>query len=822
MTLRDILRKLAVAGLSVVLGLIAAPLGAAEGQTYAETTASVEVRVWQDVGDGRNIYISARSADGSWRTLGASSLPLDDGLSSSGRYRYGDIALDVPLRASTVGVEVRVWQDVRDDRRIYISARIAGGSWDTLGTIRLLLDDGLSSTGRYRYGDIRLDAVPPGKGVVSLAGLAGDHGYRDGRGDEARFGWRAETAMGMTVDHDGSVIVADFRNHAIRRISPEGTVTTIAGGNGQGTLDGPAETARFNGPSDVAVDWQGSIYVAECWGHRIRKISPEGVVTTVAGTDQPHEGGWLSRDGRAEQALFVGPCGIAFAPDGDLYIAEQTRIRRLSPSGWVSTFVGEGGQGYRDGPRDDAGFGAIQDIDVDAAGNVFVIDSNWYLPGQYWVQHDTVRKVSTSGWVSTLFLSAPPWSGGALASPGGIAVTPEGEVYVSNTGRNQIVRVAGRNSLVPVAGTGYGGYLDGPREAALLRLPGALDFTPGGALVVADQGDSMVRLVIPDVGGDFSAVESAVIATVPRIDGVGVSAVAGRGGFGAYSSVTSGFTNGPAGDALFKFPHGIARSADGAIIVADTFNHAIRRISPEGRVSTVAGGNGEGNRDGPGDEAQFSRPKAVAVDPTGVIYVADTENGLIRRVAPDGSVTTVNSRQQPFGPSTGLALDPEGHLLLNEWNSGTILRLSLDGRVSVVVNEGSGLYGFAVRGDGTIYYSHYDHPTTSIRKLGADGAISNVFEDVPGIYGGTFSHNLPGLAVAPDGTLYAVDQEYGRVVRISPEGNAAIVVDRRSFNDSPYFKPSAILITPQGDLLVADSGMSVIWKITLPNEEEGE
>ena len=608
MTLSAILRKLAPVGLAV-LGFLAVFAGAAEGESYAETTASVEVRVWQHVRDGRNIYISARSADGSWGTLGATSLPLDDGLSSSGRYRYGDIALDVPLRASTLGVEARVWQDVRDDRRIYISARIAGGSWDTIGTIRLLLDDGLSITGRYRYGDVRLDAVPPGEGVVSLAGLAGDRGYRDGRGDEARFGWRAEAELGMTVDRDSSVIVADFRNHAIRRILPDGTVTTIAGGNGQGTLDGPAETAQFNGPSDVAVDWQGSIYVADGWGDRIRKITPDGEVTTVEGTDQSHEGQWLEWDGRAEQALLLAPCRIAFAPDGDLYIAEQTRIRRLSPSGWVSTIVGEG-PGYRDGPRDAAKFGAIKDIDVDAAGNVYVIDSNFYLPGQYLIQHDTVRKVSTSGWVSTLYRSAPPWSGGGLASPQGIAVTPEGEVYVSNTGRNQIVRVAGRNRLVPVAGTGHGGYLDGPREAALLSLPGALDFTPSGALVVADQGDSMVRLVNPDAGGDFSAVESAVIATVARIEAVRVSAVAGRGGFGAYPSVAVGLMNGPARDALFTLPGGIAMTSDGAIIVADTFNHAIRRISPEGHVSTVAGGSGDGDRDGSGDGAQFSKPKS--------------------------------------------------------------------------------------------------------------------------------------------------------------------------------------------------------------------
>ena len=818
MTLSAILRKLAPVGLAV-LGFLAVFAGAAEGESYAETTASVEVRVWQDVRDGRNIYISARSADGSWRTLGAISLPLDDGLSSSGRYRYGDSALDVPLRASTLGVEARVWQDVRDDRRIYISARIAGGSWDTIGTIRLLLDDGLSISGRYRYGDVRLDAVQPGEGVVSLAGLADDRGYRDGRGDEARFGWRAEAELGMTVDRDSSVIVADFRNHAIRCTLPDGTVTTIAGGNGQGTLDGRAETARFNGPSDVAVDWQGSIYVADGWGQRIRKISPDGMVTTVTGTEQPREGQWLQRDGRAEQALFDGLRSIAFAPDGDLYIAEQTRIRRLSPSGWVSTIVGEGGQGYRDGRRDDAQFGSIKDIDVDAAGNVYVIDSNFYLPGQYLIQHDTVRKVSTSGWVSTLYRSAPPWSGGGLASPQGIAVTPEGEVYVSNTGRNQIVRVAGRNRLVPVAGTGYGGYLDGPREAAPLHLPGALDFTPSGALVVADQGDSMVRLVIPDIDGGFSAVAPAVIAAVARLEGVRVSAVAGRGGFGAYPSVTTGLMNGSARDALFTFPQGIAMSADGTIIVADTYNHAIRRISPEGRVSTVAGGNGEGDRDGSGDEAQFSKPKAVAVDADGVIYVADSGNGLIRRVALDGAVMTVNSREQPFGESTDLVFDPEGHLLLNEWNVGTILRLSLDGGVSVVVNDAISVYGFAVHGDGTVYYASLQHTMTSIWKTEADGAISTVFEDVPGIYGGIFSYNLPGLAVAPGGTLYAVDQEYGRVVRISPEGNAAIVVDRQSFNDSPYFKPSAILITPEGDLLVADSGMSVIWKLTLPNEE---
>ena len=384
MALTGILRKLAVAGLSVLLGLIAAPLGAVEGESYDETTASVDVRVWQHVGDGRNIYISARPVRGSWRTLGTVPLPLDDGLDPSERHRYGDIALDVPLlsSASTVTVEVRVWQDVGDDRSIHIGARVSTESWDTVGMIPLPLDDGLSSSGRYRYGDIRLDAPLTRQRVVSLAGLAGDHGYRDGRGDDARFGWKAEATMEIAVGHDGSVIVADFRNAAIRRILPDGTVTTIAGGNGRGTLDGPAEDAQFNGPSDVAVDWQGAIYVAECWAHRIRKITTDGMVTTVAGGDHPEDAPLRPRDGRAADALFVAPCELALGPVGDLYIGEQTRIRRLSPSGRVSTFAGGAGQGYRDGPRESAKFGRLQDIDVDAEGNIYVIDTNAYVPGE--------------------------------------------------------------------------------------------------------------------------------------------------------------------------------------------------------------------------------------------------------------------------------------------------------------------------------------------------------------------------------------------------------------------------------------------------------
>ena len=170
-----------------VIAMIAMPV-AATVTAQDGPSATVEVRVWQDVGDELAIYISARPAGGSWRTLGTIPLPLDDGVSSSGRFRYGDIAIDVPLpgQTSAATVEVRVWQDVNDSAGIYVSARPADGSWRTLGTIPLPLDDGVSSSGRFRYGDISLDVplpAPPPVARTIFTGELADLEYSIGLAD---------------------------------------------------------------------------------------------------------------------------------------------------------------------------------------------------------------------------------------------------------------------------------------------------------------------------------------------------------------------------------------------------------------------------------------------------------------------------------------------------------------------------------------------------------------------------------------------------------------------------------------------------------------
>ena len=811
---RNALSALTALVMAVAVSADATLAVAAGDASYENPPATIEVRIWQDLQNACSIHVSARQVGGSWDSLGIIRLALDDGLSSTGMFGYGDIALDVPLQdwASPATIEVRVWQHLLDQRNMYISARGSRGSWAALGTILLPLDHGVHRGLGYRYGDISIDAPQPPGGVVSLAGRARVRGYREGHGEEARFGRHDEATIGLAVDDDGSVVVADFRNAAIRRISPDGIVTTIAGGNGRGLLDGPGEVARFEAPDDVAIDYEGAIYVADSRAHRIRKITPDGVVTTVAGTDQPRPERWIHRDGRAGGALFIAPSGIAIDPNGDIYITEQTRIRRLSPSGWVTTYAGAAVPGYRDGPRDRAQFSHIRAMDVDAEGSVYLLDTISYVPGRDGT-HYAVRKIDASGWVSTLYMDGPPQSGGLLVAPAGIAVTEDAEIYVTNTGRNQIARVEGRHRLVAVAGTGEDGYLAGPRDAAILSNPGALEILPGGALLVADQGDSLIRVVIPDADGTFSAVPTAVIPEVARVEGVRVSAVAGVGGFARYVAA-SGFLDGPASQALFSSPYGIALEADGSIIVADAGNDAIRRISPDGDVRTVTGGNGRGDRDGPRDAAQFSRPRGIVVDAEGVIYVADTDSGLLRKVASDGAVTTVTSRIKTLYRPTALAFDPHGNLLFSE--RGRIHRFSPEGPVSVAVDEGNGfIRGLAADDEGTVFYVLTRGSKTFIRKAGRDGLPVTVFEDRPGHFGGIFSTNLPGLALATDGTLYAADWQYGRVVEISSGGEAAIVVDRARFNDAPRFQPAAIVVAPEGHLLVADSGNSVIWKITI-------
>ena len=189
-------------------------------------------------------------------------------------------------------------------------------------------------------------------------------GDEDGTGVNAQF----ISPIDLTVDNDGNLYVADQGSHKIRKITPQAVVTTIAGTT-QGFADGPVNSAQFSEPSGITVDADGTLYVAEFGNDRVRKITPDGMVSTIAGSDEGFS------DGPADVALFNGPFDVALDPLGNLYIVDvfNSKIRKLNTSGQVSTVAGSNA-GYADGLGSDALFNTPTSIFIDDDFNLFVTD----------------------------------------------------------------------------------------------------------------------------------------------------------------------------------------------------------------------------------------------------------------------------------------------------------------------------------------------------------------------------------------------------------------------------------------------------------------
>jgi sugar lactone lactonase YvrE len=275
--------------------------------------------------------------------------------------------------------------------------------------------------------------ITPAGVVTTLAGVAGVIGSTDGTGTSAQF----NNPFGIAVDGSGNLYIGDTNNDTIRKVTPAGVVTTLAGtARVPGSAGGTGAAARFNNPYGVAVDESGNVYVADCGNNTIRKIAiSSGVVTTVAGT----AGVSGSADGTGVAARFSSPTGITVDGDGNLYVADgdNCTIRKISPSGAVTTLAGTAGMvGDADGTGPAARFALPGGIAVDGNGNLFVTDDENFL----------IRKITPSGVVTTLAGTPPPIRGqanggsadgtGAAAQfyyPSGIAVDGNGYLYVADS-----------------------------------------------------------------------------------------------------------------------------------------------------------------------------------------------------------------------------------------------------------------------------------------------------------------------------------------------------------------------------------------------------
>lgn len=280
----------------------------------------------------------------------------------------------------------------------------------------------------------RVRKILPNGTVTTIAGSV--NGYADGVGTAALFDY----PMFLDIDSNGNIYVADSGNHCIRKITPAGVVTTIAGGTTSGFSDGVGTAALFNYPEGITVDTAGNIYVSDAGNQRIRKISSDNIVTTIAGN-----GNFGYVDGIGTVAEFKTPSGIDIDSAGNLYVAEKQNhcIRKITPSGVVTTVAGNGISGYVDGIGTAARFNVTFDVTVDGLGNLYVVDAS----------NNRIRKIDSGGMVTTYAGSTAGHIDGVGTAakfnyPIGICVADDGTIFVGESGNSLIRKIVNTLSTV--------------------------------------------------------------------------------------------------------------------------------------------------------------------------------------------------------------------------------------------------------------------------------------------------------------------------------------------------------------------------------------
>ncbi len=574
--------------------------------------------------------------------------------------------------------------------------------------------------------------ITPEGSMSVLAGLPGAWGTVDGQGSAARF----VQAAYLTVDDAGTVYVSDSQQSVIRKITPSGLVSTLAGSPAVwGSTDGQGSAASFRVPSGIAVDGNGNVFVAEAGSACIRKITPSGLVSTFAGSKNKPG----SVDGAGLAAGFGSPAGLAMDSAGNLWVSDfnDNVIRKVSPTGQVTTVAGKAGQGdWINGTGADARFWWPSDLTVDASGNIFVADQ----------RNAAVRKITPAGVVSTLAGSgvANAWAdgqGGAAQfnTPVGVALDKAGNAYVADSESAVIRKITPAGAVTTLAGiAGVYGSADGLGASARFARPVGVAVDSAGNVYVTDQATSLPAH--PEKPDGPEAAQSRLAPTrrtriFHETPANTIRKITPQGMVSTLAGVAAGFSlgvvDGQGSAARFYRPGGIAVDAAGILYVADGL--AVRKVTPAGMVSTLAGElSYSGNAspvDGTGLSARFYSAVGVAVDNAGFIYVADSNyyyDSTVRKITPAGVVSTLAGA----AGSTNITNTVDG--------VGTAARfgqlataIAVDGAGNVYVGDSTD--GIVAAGNSV--------PMGTIRKVTPSGVVTTV--------AGTSTKNLLGTALGP-------------------------------------------------------------------------
>lgn len=585
--------------------------------------------------------------------------------------------------------------------------------------------------------DYRVRKIATDGTITTVAGI-GQYGYSgdDGPATEARI-----SPQGIAIDAEGNLYIADSGNHRVRKVDAvTGTITTVAGTGTSGFSgdNGPATTARLNSPSGVAFDDAGNLYIADMNNKVVRKVTPSGTITTIAGVAGTY--GDSGDNGPATSAKLSSPGKLVYS-SGYLYISDYNanRVRKVNlSSGIISTAAGTGAYGYSgdNGPAASAQLNYPQGIAIDGSNNLYIADGN----------NNRVRMVSDSGLISTIagngsarFAADGPASQAELYTPSAIAFDGAGNLYIAETQNNRVLKVDPFGNIVTFAGTGTAGFDGdgGSAASAQLNFPSDVTVDGDGNVYIADTQNRRIRKVdtlgtITTVAGNgtfgFSGDEGAALDAqlssptgialdgndlyiadngnqrVRKVNGQGIiTTVAGDGG---YNSI---YTDGAEATSVSVMPNKIAVD-DGNLYIVETFYGRIHKVDADGKISKFAGTGGSGYAgDGASaKQALLNYPYGMAVDSDGNVYIADGNNHRIRVVDAEGIIQTVAGTgtagySGDNGPPAAaqlsypqaLAFDRNGNLAIADYGNFLIRQIRLPQAAlelsGIVWGPGSGL-----------------------------------------------------------------------------------------------------------------------------------
>ena len=628
--------------------------------------------------------------------------------------------------------------------------------------------------------------LPSGQAQGIITTIAGTNWVFRGDGGPALSAPLGQP-WGVASDAAGNIYASDYEGHIVFKLSSNGILTVVAGNgikgfSGDGQL---AVNAALNGPKGVAVDAAGNVFIVDSVNCRIRRVATNGIITTIAGA------GFCAFSGDNSPAISARlylPNGLAIDAARNLYVADEynNRIRKIDTAGIITTVAGSGNTTFSGdgGPATLAGLNRPYGVEVDAAGNLYLADTF----------HSRIRKVSPSGTIATLagngnslFTSFPAGGLPALTTsvgfPQALRLDSQGNLYISSSDR--VLRLSG-STLTLVAGrsgglgsSGFSGD-GGSALAAQLNGPIGMAVDPSNTIYLADGGNGRVRRFA--LGGN-------------------INTVAGNGLF------KFGGDGGPATSASLRLPRRVVLDAAGNLFVADRDNNRIRKISPTGIITTVAGiaeagFSGDG---GPANAARLDGPAGIALDAAGNLYIADDNNDRIRKVDALGIITTIagvgglslfeDSGQPALNASidaTDVAVDTSGVIYVVESFANRVRKI-VNGQVlafaGVLTITGAfggdngpagsaqlnAPQGVAVDISGNVYIA--DRNNNRIRKVSSSGVITTFAGNGTAGYSGDGGQatsarlNAPmSVAVDSAGNVYFADQLNARVRKVSAAG----------------------------------------------------